>query len=291
MGYLACRCDLRKALRRSGEQDWTDGANIVSFVATGKPKNRGVSMTKFDMGAAWDDTLLLLKSHTALIVAIAGVFFFLPALAFAWFGPVPIEPPAGADFDQLMASFRESARQMIPGQIVVALTTMIGTVAILRLWLSRSGVSVGEALTFGLMLFPTMLVAQILSVIAIGIGVILLIIPGLYLVGRLALVAPAIADRAIYNPIDAIRTSWELTRNNGWAVFFFLLLVALVIFIVALIIGGVLSVVAGSGPGFGSMVGGLVEALFGAVSSLFSTAVAAAAYRQLALRGASDVFQ
>lgn len=248
-------------------------------------------MTKFDMGAAWDDTLLLLKSHTALIVTIAGVFFFLPALAFAWFGPVPVEPPAGADFDQLMTAFRESFRQMIPGQIVVALCTMVGTVAILRLWLARTGVSVGEALTFGFMLFPTMLAVQILSGIAIGIGMILLIVPGLYLVGRLALVAPAIADRAIYNPIEAIRTSWELTRNNGWAIFFFLLLVGLVIFIVALIVGGVLSVVAGSGPGFGRMVGGVVEAAFGAIGSLFSIAVAAAAYRQLALRSASDVFQ
>lgn len=248
-------------------------------------------MTKFDMGAAWDDTLLLLRSHRALIGAIAGVFFFLPALAFAWFGPVPIEPPAGAEFDQVMETFRESFRQTIPGQIVVALSTMIGTVAILRLWLSRTGVSVGEALTFGLMLFPTMFAAQILSGFAIGFGFVLLIVPGLYLIGRLALVAPAIADRSIYNPFAAIRTSWDLTRDNGWAVFFFLFLVALVIFIAALIVGGVVAVVAGSEPGFGRMVGGLIEAAFGAIGSLFSVAVAAAAYRQLALPGASDVFQ
>ncbi|HET6525861.1 hypothetical protein [Sphingopyxis sp.] len=248
-------------------------------------------MVKFDMGAAWDDTLQLLKSHTALVGTIAGVFLFLPALAFAWFGPVPIEPPAGADFDQVMATFRESFRQMVPGQLVVALATMIGSVAILRLWLSRTGVSVGEALTFGLMLFPTMLVAQILSGIGIGIGFILLIIPGLYLIGRLALVAPAIADRAIYNPIEAIRTSWDLTRNNGWAVFFFLFLVNLVIVIAALIIGGIVAVIFGSEPGIGRMLGGFVEAAFGAIGSLVSVAISAAAYRQLAVGGDGDVFR
>jgi membrane-anchored glycerophosphoryl diester phosphodiesterase (GDPDase) len=248
-------------------------------------------MVKFDMGAAWDDTLQLLKSHTALVGTIAGVFLFLPALAFAWFGPIPIEPPAGADFDQVMATFRESFRQMIPGQVVIALATMIGSVAILRLWLSRTGVSVGEALTFGLMLFPTMLAAQILSGIGIGIGFILLIIPGLYLIGRLALVAPAIADRAIYNPIEAIRTSWDLTRNNGWAVFFFLFLVNLVIVIAALIIGGIVAVIFGSEPGIGRMLGGFVEAAFGAIGGLVSVAISAAAYRQLALRTSSDVFQ
>ena len=248
-------------------------------------------MVKFDMGAAWDDTLQLLKSHTALVGTIAGVFLFLPALAFAWFGPIPIEPQAGADFHHVMATFRESFRQMIPGQVVIALATMIGSVAILRLWLSRTGVSVGEALTFGLMLFPTMLAAQILSGIGIGIGFILLIIPGLYLIGRLALVAPAIADRAIYNPIEAIRTSWDLTRNNGWAVFFFLFLVNLVIVIAALIIGGIVAVIFGSEPGIGRMLGGFVEAAFGAIGGLVSVAISAAAYRQLALRTSSDVFQ
>lgn len=248
-------------------------------------------MAKFDMGAAWDDTLQLLKSHAALVGTIAGVFLFLPALAFAWFGPVPIEPSAGADFDQVMATFRESFRQMMPGQIVVALCAMIGTMAILRLWLSRTGISVGEALTFGLMLFPTMLAAQILSGIAIGFGLVLLIIPGIYLIGRLALVSPVIADRGIYNPLEAISTSWDLTRNNGWAVFFFLFLVSIVIVIAALIIGGIVSVIFGTEPGIGRIMGGLVEAGFGAIGSLVSIAVSAAAYRQLALRTSSDVFQ
>ena len=248
-------------------------------------------MVKFDMGAAWDDTLQLLRSHTALVGTIAGVFLFLPALAFAWFGPVPIEPPAGADFNQVMATFRESFRQMIPGQVVIALCTLIGTAAILRLWLSRAGISVGEALTFGLMLFPTMIAVQILCGIAIGFGLILLIVPGIYLIGRLALVTPAIADRRIYNPFEAIRTSWELTRDNGWAVFFFLFLVGIVIVIAALIVGGIVAVIFGSEPGIGRMMGGFVEAAFGAIGSLVSIAVSAAAYRQLALRTSSDVFQ
>ena len=248
-------------------------------------------MVKFDMGAAWDDTQQLLKSHSALIATIAGVFFFLPALAFAWFGPAPIEPPANADLNQVMESFRANFRQMIPGQIVVGLFAIIGSAGILRLWLSRTGTSVGEALTFAVTFFPTMVAIQILCGFAIGIGAILLILPGLYLIGRLALVTPAVADRSIYNPFEAIRTSWELTRNNGWAIFFFLFLVGLVIVIAGLIIGGLVSAIAGSEPGFGRMLGGFVEAAFGAIGSLVSTAIAAATYRQLALRTSSDVFQ
>lgn len=247
-------------------------------------------MIKFDMGAAWDDSLLLLKWHTALIGTIAAVFLFLPALAVAWFGPVPIEPPEGADFNQMMTVFQESFRQMIPGQIFIALCTVVGTTAILRLWLSRSGISVGEALTFALMFFPTMLALQILCGFAIGIGFILLLVPGIYLIGRLALVAPSVADRGLYNPFEAIRTSWTLTEGNGWAIFFFLFLVALVIVIASLIVGGVVSVIAGTEAGFGRMLGGFVEAAFGAIGGLVSIAISAAAYRQLA--GASpDIFQ
>lgn len=247
-------------------------------------------MTKFDMGAAWDDSVALLKSHGALTGTIAAVFLFLPALAVAWFGPAPIEPPAGADFPQIVAAMQANFRQLLPYQLLVGLASILGTVAILRLWLSRTGTSVAEALTFAAMLFPTMIVAQILSGIMLGIGIILLVVPGLYLVGRLALVAPVIADRGIYNPIEAIRTSWDLTRGNGWAVFFFLFLVTVVFLIIALILGGVVGVI-GGGDGIGRMIGGLVEAGVSAVGSLVSIAIAAAAYRQLAVRTAPDVFQ
>ena len=55
-------------------------------------------MPKFDMGAAWDDSLNLMKSHSALTGTIAAFFLFLPTLAVAWFGPQAVEPAAGADF-------------------------------------------------------------------------------------------------------------------------------------------------------------------------------------------------
>ena len=61
-------------------------------------------MAKFDMGAAWEDSVALLKSHTTLTGTIAAVFLFLPALAVAWFGPAPIEPPPGATLEQAQAA-------------------------------------------------------------------------------------------------------------------------------------------------------------------------------------------
>lgn len=247
-------------------------------------------MAKFDMGAAWDDSIALLKSHSALTGAIAAVFLFVPALAVAWFGPVPVEPPEGATFDQLIASFQENIWQLFPYQIGVALFALVGTLAILKLWLSRSATSVGEALTFALRLLPTMIAIQLLAGIMMGVGLILLIVPLLYLVGRLAVVSPVVADRSVANPLEAIATSWALTRGNGWRIFFFLFLVTLVMVIAILIVTGVVSAITGSGPGVGHIVSGFFKSALDAVATMVSLAISAATYRQLAVGGNKDVF-
>ena len=46
-----------------------------------------------------------------------------------------------AAIDQLTAAMQQNILQMLPYQIGVALFTMFGTVAIMRLWLSRSSTS------------------------------------------------------------------------------------------------------------------------------------------------------
>ena len=98
-------------------------------------------MAKFDMGAAWEDSVALMKSYTALTGTIAAFFLFLPSLAVAWFGPAPIEPPQGATLEQIVATFEQNVRQFLPYQLAVALFAIVGTLAILRLWLSRNATS------------------------------------------------------------------------------------------------------------------------------------------------------
>src|SRR5690606_10226681 len=107
--------------------------------------------------------------------------------------------------------------------------------AILRLWLSRTGLSVGDAIIFALTGIPTVIVVQIAAGLAMGIGLILLIVPGLYLWARFSVVSPVIADRSERNPLTVLGDSWALTKDNGWRIFLFLFLVTLVIFVIALI--------------------------------------------------------
>lgn len=270
-------------------------------------------MPKFDMGAAWDDSMNLLRSHSALTGTIAAVFLFLPTLAVGWFGPAPIVPADGATFEQIMTTFQEGARQAIPYQILVAVIAAIGGVGILRLWLSRTGITVGEALAFAIRMIPTMIAIQLILGFALGFVAVLLVMPGAaaggaigalllfvglsllaglcaYFWGRLAVVSPIVADRSVYNPVAAIRESLALTKGNGWRIALFLFLVIVVILIIAAIVGGVVAAVAGTGEGFGRLLGGLVEGLAAAASGLITAAITAATYRQLAVGGSDDIF-
>src|SRR3546814_15702229 len=74
-----------------------------------------------------------------------------------------------------MLATREDLEHAIPYQILVGLISAIGGVGILRLWLSRSVVSVGEALPFALMMAPTMIAIQILLGLMIAAGALILL--------------------------------------------------------------------------------------------------------------------
>lgn len=85
--------------------------------------------------------------------------------------------------------------------------------------------------------------ASILAGIAIAIGLLLIIVPGLILLTFLALIVPVIVleNRGV---TDAFRRSAELVRGNGWQVFGVLVLTFVVYIVVGFVIGVVLLVLA-----------------------------------------------
>ena len=71
-------------------------------------------------------------------------------------------------------------------------------------WSSRSGGTVGGAILFALALLPVYSILLLLVNLAVGAGLMLLIVPGLYLWGRLLPAAPAMVAEERRNPIDAL---------------------------------------------------------------------------------------
>ncbi len=74
----------------------------------------------------------------------------------------------------------------------------------------------------------------ILSIIIIILGFIALIIPGIYIMIRLALASPAtvLENRS---PVDSLKRSWAITAGNWWSIFWILFAIGIVVAIIRII--------------------------------------------------------
>lgn len=144
----------------------------------------------------------------------------------------------------------------------------------------RRDMTVGELLDATTPVIATLIGAGILSGLGVGIGMILLVVPGLILITIWAVIAPVIViERA--GVIEAFGRSRELVRGNGWQVFG----VVVCAFLIALVVGFVFSLI-----GAAIVHGALGRILFGIVSSTITapiTALTAAVlyYRLVAIEG------
>lgn len=81
------------------------------------------------------------------------------------------------------------------------------------------------------------IVATILFFLGVGIGLLLLIIPGIFLMIRWGMYPFLMVDKGL-GPIEALKTSWHMTRGHGWNLFLFYVL-AMLISVLGLIALGV----------------------------------------------------
>ena len=193
---------------------------------------------KFSYSAVWEDMLGLIRAHARLLAAIAGVFIFLPALLVAYLLP----EPEMADPSRIFQVMIEHYRTVWPWLVLQSLASMVGAAAMLRL-VFAPGTSVGGALAFGLMLLPFYFLLSLLSSLIIGLGFILLVVPGLYLIGRLVPAPAVMVAENRRNPVEAIGRSFEITKGHGWAVLGLVLLVAIVAGIVIGVAGALVGIV------------------------------------------------
>lgn len=179
---------------------------------------------KFSYSAVWDDTIALFRRHGSLAAALAGAFIFLPALLVGHFLPQPV--PA----EDMWAWLRE-LREYMAGNalwlLLQAVANSIGMIAILLLVFARQGTSVGGALAAALPILPFYFLAGLIANLIVFAGILLLIVPGLYLFARMVPLGPVVVAENQRNPLKAIGRAFEVTRGKGWAVLGLVVLVAI----------------------------------------------------------------
>lgn len=233
----------------------------------------------FSYSAVWDDTVRLIRGNASVLAALAGVFIFLPALLMSYFLPMPLPQTA----EQWVPLMEEHLRANWPWILVSNVVNMVGALAILLLLFGKGGPTVGSVILAAFALLPVYFLAYVLSSLLLTVGLVLFILPGAYLFGRMAVLAPVVAVEDRRGPIDAIVRSFQITAGHGWAVIGLIVIVAITAFIltfvVTIIFGSVFLLAAGQ------QVGGLLTLVVSALgSAAFSTLMVilfAAIYRGL----------
>jgi hypothetical protein len=187
---------------------------------------------KLDYRAVWTDARALLAAHKEAIAAIAGFFIFMSA----WISAFLVPPLIVENLDnsnqavlEISRYFEANWRVLVPTMLV----TIYGSLSLYVLMSGRRLEKVGDALGIAAALFLPYLLASLLVGWATLAGFFLLIIPGLYLSGRFAIL-PAVVTQGAGDGINksVIRT-WRVTSNCGWAILFLMLFVAVIVRIFA----------------------------------------------------------
>ena len=121
-----------------------------------------------------------------------------------------------------------SSRLLVVAMIATTLYTGFVVTLVADVRDGRRDFTVGELLGDASHAIFALIVNGIMFAIAVAIGFVLLIIPGLFLLTIWAVVAPAIVVER-RGPVEAFGRSHELVRGHGWTVFGAIVLAFLII--------------------------------------------------------------
>ncbi len=154
----------------------------------------------------WEAAVASLRRDQALLVPVAAAFLFLPQLLLArWVGDLPVNQ---------WFSGGNAARTLILF-VPVVLASLVGQLSLTAILLGEGeGQTVSQAIGASAGRAAPALAANLIQALGFGFGLLLLILPGFYVLGRLSLVIPLIVSQT-RDPVDAIQRSWHLTRGRG----------------------------------------------------------------------------
>lgn len=190
------------------------------------------------IGGVIDDAIRLFRaswSRCWYLAIIPGIFGLLVTFAV----PIPVATSAKASLAGLLQMYAAMYTPRVAGlYLLLLIITPIFQGAVLAreaaIAEGNESLSATAAIGTGLNRLLWMFVGGILFGIIVGLGLIALVIPGIWLWGRLMLWTPALFVDG-QNALDGFGTSWRLTSGNWWR--------GMVIFTVGIIIALVLSLV------------------------------------------------
>ena len=250
---------------------------------------RNITTKKLDYRAVWFDARALFGAHREAMVAIAGFFIFMPAWISSFLVP-PFMLDTLEDTNKTIVALSSYFEANWPILLPMTLFTMFGSLALYVLLSGRPLARVGDALTLAATIFVPYLLASVLVGWATFAGILMLIIPGLYLAGRFAILPAVVSSEAGLGVAGSIRRTWEVSNKCGWAILVLMLFVAVLVRLVSSIAGGAVDAVctAIAGEGGIPILQSAVTAFFVAAEAIAFVLMLVSVNRQL---GAQTVSQ
>lgn len=231
-------------------------------------------MERLSFSAIWDGMTGAVLADLSRLFFIAAPFTLLLSVALDLFGPArPTEigaiapaqwfwlllvPAVAGSFAQLVVTGLVLQPQSDPRRVFAA---------VLPLW-------------------PVYIGAQLLSALPVGLGFLLLFVPGLYLYARLAFLASAVAVAEGGPPMNILRRSWALSEEAALPLCLFIIVALFGMIGIFMLTGGAgaaLDVVArmlGMDP-IGRFLNAVSAGVASAIVAISGAAASAAAYRRL----------
>lgn len=169
----------------------------------------------------------------------------------------------------------------ITGMLISALLSMLmAMLALAACTRAVAGAYSGEEITWqeslraALGKLAPLIGAVLLTMVAVLLGFMLLIIPGLYVFFRLAVVVPAVIVEDL-GPVGAVDRSWKLVGGRWWATFALVASIMILVSLIAGVLQGLLltPVLTGNDS---ELVGGLLSGLGEVVTNVFTLPLQAA---------------
>lgn len=258
---------------------------------------------KFDSNLAWKEASAAIAANREVLLALAGVFFLLPSLAFALLMPAP-DPQPDATPEQAVAMMSTYYGAALPYLIPMTIVQAAGTLGLLSLFTDRRRPTVGEAIRLGFVGLLPYVGAQLILGIGAGLAfgivggiaaatgvqalvvivVVLALVAVLYLMIKTSLAAPVIMVEGARNPITALTRSWRLTKGNSVRLGLFYLLLFVVFFVIITIVMALVGLLATlvAGGEAAKVIAAVMSSALGSVMTLYFVAAIATAHRQLA---------
>lgn len=245
---------------------------------------------KTDIGAACREALRYWRRDRDVIVAIAGVFFFVPTLILGLFMVPGDAAVASAGTPATDAALLESMRAYFLANmhwlLLQTVAELFGVCVILSLLLDPSRPTVGAASLQTANRLPMVLaVTVVVNIVKIA-GLVMFILPGLFVIGRTFVILPALMARPERGAGASVSEALALTEGLvvrlvalAGAIYFATQTAVLLLSATAR-----LASTGGENPVLSAMLAAAV-AFVGAIMSIAFVLVRAALYRRLASKG------